>query len=300
MAAVAVSVASTLHEGVGHGLTARLRGEDVTELTSNHLLSEPPDRWVAAGGTLVNLAAGICSLLLSCAAGRRANLRYLLWIFGALNLLFGSGYLLFSGVMGVGDWQQVIEDTAHYAGLRIAMALAGALLYVTVVRWVALGLAPFVQDRSEYNTLGRWPYLVACAVDICAGAFDPLGVHLLLISTIPAVMGGLSGLLWADIFLPRDHARGPLAVRRSVGLWIAAAVIAALFVAVLGRGLEFRHVKNSNAFRAGADGASASFAEAIDRPPGAGEPPPLPESGLDLHRARTEDARQRMMELPDN
>lgn len=241
MAAIAVSLASTLHEGVGHGVTAWLRGDIVTELTSNHLSSVQPDRWVDAGGTLVNLLAGIASLLLSRAAGRDANLRYFFWLFGTLNLLSGSGYFLFSGMMGVGDWEQVVAGRPDYVQLRIAMALFGALLYVTAVRWVALSLRPFVRDRSEYNLLGRWPYCVACLVDCLAGALDPMGAKLLLISTIPAVFGGFSGLLWADVFMPKWREERALAVKPSTALLVTAVVIAGLFVVVLGRGVEFNH-----------------------------------------------------------
>ena len=58
MAVLASAAATLLHEGVGHGLTAWLSGSIPTELTSNHLSSMRPDRWVDAGGTLVNLFIG--------------------------------------------------------------------------------------------------------------------------------------------------------------------------------------------------------------------------------------------------
>lgn len=241
MAAVALALSTTLHEGIGHGVTAWLRGDVVTQLTSNHLSSVRPDRWVSAGGTIANLIAGTASMLASGVVRRRANLRYFLWIFGALNLLSGTGYFLFSGVLGVGDWEQVIAGVPHYAALRVAMAISGALLYVAAVRWIARCLQPFVANRSEHNTLGRLAYLTACAVDCIAGAFDPLGVHLLLISTIPAVFGGLSGLLWADVFLAKAVADNPMRVQRSVGWWVAAVIVAGLFIGVLGPGVNFKH-----------------------------------------------------------
>ena len=112
MAVVASASATLLHEGVGHGLTAWLRGDIPTELTSNHLSSLRPDRWVDAGGTLVNLFAGASSLLASRVAGRHANERYFFWIFAALNLLHGTGYFLFSGISGFGDWNEVIRGAA--------------------------------------------------------------------------------------------------------------------------------------------------------------------------------------------
>ena len=53
MALIASALATLLHEGVGHGLTAFVRGDVPTELTSNHLSSLHPDRLVQAAGTLV-------------------------------------------------------------------------------------------------------------------------------------------------------------------------------------------------------------------------------------------------------
>ena len=39
MAIIASALATLLHEGLGHGITAWLRGDIPTELTSNHLSS---------------------------------------------------------------------------------------------------------------------------------------------------------------------------------------------------------------------------------------------------------------------
>ena len=108
MAVVASAAATLLHEGVGHGVVAWTRGDIPIDLTSNHLSSLHPDRWVEAGGTLVNLLAGAISLLASQYAANRSNLRYFCWIFAALNLLPGSGYFLFSGIFAFGDWNEVI------------------------------------------------------------------------------------------------------------------------------------------------------------------------------------------------
>src|SRR5690242_3060998 len=99
MAVIASAVGTPMHEGVGHGLIAWLRGAIPTELTSNHLSTMRPDRGVDAGGTLVNLFVGTISLLISRAAGNHANLRYFFWILAAMNLLHGAGYFLFSGII---------------------------------------------------------------------------------------------------------------------------------------------------------------------------------------------------------
>jgi hypothetical protein len=241
MAVIASAMGTLLHEGVGHGVIAWLRGDLVTELTSNHLSTLRPDRWVDAGGTLVNLIAGAGSLLASRKAGDRANIRYFLWILAALNLLSGAGYFLFSGIFGFGDWYEVIRSLPNQLALRVGMAAFGAGLYVLVVRLLAVSVRPFIQDRPTYNVVGRLPYYAAGIFSCVAGALDPLGIKLLFVSTIPAAFGGSSGLLWANELMPRTPPEQELVVHRAPTWWIAAVVVGTCYIVVLGRGLQFAH-----------------------------------------------------------
>ena len=239
LAVLAAATASLLHEGLGHGVTAWLRGDMVTELTSNHVNAVRDDRLVDAGGTIVNLIVGVLGLFAARAAGTRANLRYFLWILSALNLLQGAGYFLFSGVLGLGDWAQVIAGLPHQAALRTAMAATGAMLYVVFLRWLILELRPFGPTRADYNTVGRLPYLAACLFMCAAGALDPMGIKLFFLSTVPAFFGGLSGLLWGDVFLPKTLPPQVLTVHRSTALVAAAVVLGLAFIAELGGGIDW-------------------------------------------------------------
>jgi hypothetical protein len=241
MAVVASAAATLLHEGVGHGATAWLRGDIPTELTSNHLSYLRPDRWVEAGGTLVNLLAGTIALVASRSAGNRSNLRYFYWIFAALNLLPGAGYFLFSGILGIGDWIEVIRGAQHQIPLRIVMTSFGAGLYVLVVRQLAIAVHPYCPSRPNYNTVGRVPYYAACLFSCAAGALDPLGLKLFLVSTVPAAFGGSSGLMWADNLLPRTPAEQTLWIRRQPAWWIAAVVLGLVYIVILGPGIKFAH-----------------------------------------------------------
>jgi hypothetical protein len=239
MAVIASAAATLLHEGLGHGVTAWLRGDIPTELTSNHLSSVRPDKWVDAGGTIVNLVVGAGALLISRRAGRHANTRYFFWLLAALNLLPGAGYFLFSGIFGFGDWYQIIADLPHPILARIVMALFGAALYVWVVKGLAVAIRPYVPARPTYNTVGRLPYYAACLFSCAAGIFDPLGIKLLLVSTMPAAFGGSSGLMWADALMPADFTTEPLVVTRAPTWWIAAIVLGGAYIAILGRGIQF-------------------------------------------------------------
>ena len=239
LSVLAAATASLLHEGLGHGVVAWLRGDMVTELTSNHLNAVRDDRLVDAGGTTVNFIAGALCLLTARIAGSRANLRYFLWILAALNLLQGAGYFLFSGALGLGDWAQVIAGLPHQAALRTVMAATGAMLYVVFLRLLVVDLRPFAPDRADYNTVGRLPYYSACLFMCAAGALDPMGIKLFFLSTVPAFFGGLSGLLWGDVFLPRTPPAPTLLVHRGLPLVVTALILGLAFIARLGGGIEW-------------------------------------------------------------
>jgi hypothetical protein len=241
MAVIASATATLLHEGLGHGVTAWLRGDIPTELTSTHLSAMRADRLVDAGGTIVNLIVGTLALFASRNSGDRANIRYFFWILAALNLLPGAGYFLFSGIFGFGDWNEVIHGLPHQFLIRLVMTLLGAVLYFFVVKQLAIAVRPFVSPEQSYNVVGRLPYLAACIFSCVAGVLDPLGIKLLLVSTIPAAFGGSSGLMWADNLMPSSVPPQPLVVHRAPAWWFAAAIIGLPYIYILGRGFQFAH-----------------------------------------------------------
>lgn len=241
MAVLASAAATLLHEGLGHGVTAWLRGDIPTELTSNHLSAVHSDRLVDAGGTLVNLFVGGLSLAASRSAGLRANTRYFLWILAALNLLPGAGYFLYSGIFGFGDWEAFIQGLPHEAVLRIVMTLFGAGLYLWVVRLLGITIRPFCPDKRAYNTVARLPYYAAGLFSCAAGALDPMGLKLFFLSTVAAAFGGSSGLAWGDSFVPAEWTGIILYVREQRAWWVAAAVIGIAYIAIVGPGIHFAH-----------------------------------------------------------
>ena len=204
MAVIASAAATLLHEGLGHGVTAWLRGDIVTDLTSNHLSAMVPDRLVDAAGTIVNLVVGSACLGASILAGSRANTRYFLWLLAALNLLPAAGYFMLSGIAGFGDWYEVIKGLPHQVALRIGMTLVEVYGYRSGGT-VAGGYDSAIRDCRggvQHGGAGL-PYYAACLFSCVAGLLDPLGLQLLFMSTIPAAFGGSSGLMWADSLMPK-------------------------------------------------------------------------------------------------
>ncbi len=234
IAVITTVTAVMLHEGVGHGLTAYLRGDVPTMLTSNHLSDEVPDRLVSAGGTIVNLVVGAIAFL----AHRRARnhtLRYALWLFAAFNLMEGAGYFLFSGVFGFGDWESVIHDLPGYGAIRAGMAVFGLLAYGAVMWRLAVSVRDFAPDD-----LALWilPYFAAAIVQCAAGALDPEGLKLFLLSTVPATFGGTSGLLWGRKYIATVEGPRERVVGRVPALWVAAAIVAIVHIAIDGPGIS--------------------------------------------------------------
>lgn len=83
------------------------------------------------------------------------------------------------------------------------------------------------------------PYFSAIVLASVAGLLNPLGIELLWQSALPATAGGQSGLLWLQYYIPRGTEPKRAADRLARNyVWIGvAAVLALLYVVVLGRGI---------------------------------------------------------------
>ena len=80
-----------------------------------------------------------------------------------------------------------------------------------------------------------------------AGALNPQGMILILISSAASTFGGTSGLLWATNWLrrgtliPYGPAAEPLPIRKNWPLVAVACAVAIAFIAVLGPGIRLSH-----------------------------------------------------------
>ena len=252
IAVLAYMLANLVHEGLGHGGVCLALGGHATALNAIYFdydaesVSSGAVRWIAAGGTLANLAIFAATAPLLRLEALSAPLRYFVWLYASLNLLQGCGYLLFSGVLGLGDWVKVFDGLASPLVLRAGLTVVGALLYfVLAPRLVMAGLEPFLgRDREgrarRVARLVSAPYYLGSAAIVLAGLLNPLDVKLVLISAAAASFGGTSLLAWYP-GTRRDAAPStperPIVVNRSVG-WIAGAALAyPLFLATFARGI---------------------------------------------------------------
>jgi hypothetical protein len=248
IALVAYAVSNVLHEAVGHGGACLALGGKPLVLSSVHFecgeqaMSALALRGVAAAGPIVNFIIGTLAFVVFKTANplHKPHAAYFLWLFTTLNLLSGAGYLLFSGVGGIGDWADVARGTMPPLIWRPAMSVFGGALYFLLARqsaqWLRslVGSGELAMRRSKLLTV---PAYIAGGLLYClSGLFNPVGPVLIAISAAAASFGGASGLLWLTEFLRRgEHSAAPVAALDRSYVWIVAGCVASLiFVAILG------------------------------------------------------------------
>ena len=257
IAIVAYCIANLVHEGIGHGFACALAGGRPTALNAVYFscgeadMTEGGKRVLAAGGSVANLALAIIAW-----AGMRfrrrtpGSLHYFLWLLFALNALMPSGYLLFSGIAGFGDWALFVAGF-HPAWLfRVIVSAAGALLYFVVVpRLLMPGLNVYLsrdaQERKKRaKDVALVPYLAGGITFVVASLLNPQSIVLVLLSGAAASFGGTCWLAYYpsgsdDEKLYRARApEKPAGIPRSVGWIVAGVVMLVVFIGVLGRGVN--------------------------------------------------------------
>jgi hypothetical protein len=249
IAIVASVIADLIHEGLGHGGMCVATGGRPLVLSTVHFECSGDTRLVAAGGTLANLIAGTLSFGAVRAVKQSAPWRYFFWLLMTLNLFQVGGYFLFSGIGNIGDWAAVVAGWEPAWAWRLGLAALGIVTYFFLFVPLSLReLRPFLGKdvkirvrRARQFTLV--PYLTIGLLSCAAGALNPVGPLLILISAAAASFGGNSGLAWMWNLLygpriPSSEFQMP-EIERSRGWIIAAVVLAIGFIMGLGPGVRF-------------------------------------------------------------
>jgi hypothetical protein len=246
---LAYMISNVLHEALGHGGVAWLSGAHRITVTSTYMDAGFDTRWILAAGTLVNLAVGLLGLVaLRAMRGAAWPLRLFIWSVTVFNLLLGTGYFLFSGIGGIGDWAEWMNGLSPIWGWRVGFALLGAVSYVASAWLLARELAAIVGLGEARMRRMTWIIYFAGGLTACvAGVRNPLGWKLVLISAAASSLGGASGLMWIPSIAARA-ARGmqqreaaapmpKMPLDRMPMLWVTVAVLLAEYVWFLGRGI---------------------------------------------------------------
>lgn len=251
IALLAYMLGNLLHEGAGHGGACLLIGGQPLVLSSVHFECSADTRLVDAGGTLVNFVAAAVLFLLGRLTGRQhPRWKYFFWIAMTINLFTATGYFLFSGIGGIGDWADFMHGVQPQWLWRVAMAIFGAGAYLAAAGVSVRELRPLIgsditQRYRRALRLSIIPYFSGGVLMCLAGARNPKGAILILISAAASTFGGTSGLLWDTQWLrsasmiPPGPANEALPIRRSWALVTVAAGAVVAFVALIGPGVRF-------------------------------------------------------------
>lgn len=246
-------IQNILHEFVGHGGATLLVGGKLVSLTTAYLESDLESvsglgrRIVAAAGPIVNIAIGLLFwLILKRNNAKKGGYIFFLWLSMTVNLLTGTGYFLFSGVSGIGDWINVISGFGSIWIWRIIMIIAGIFLYLLTIFLSLRELNLLIGNDSVRHKralrLSLIPYLSGSIATTIGAFLNPVSV-LFVLTSAASTFGGTSGLAWmtqlysTKLFPKIDNQ--PVTIKRN-WLWVLVAMSLLLgHVFVLGPGIKF-------------------------------------------------------------
>jgi hypothetical protein len=248
---VAYALGAMLHEAVGHGGACFVSGGRPIVLSTVHMECSSETRLVAAGGTFVNFVATALFWVFGRLTPRSsAHLRFFFWLSMTINLFAGTGYFLFSGIGGFGDWATFIKGLGPQWPLRIGLAIIGGTSYVLAARLSLIEMRPLIGSDKEQRIsraafLMRIPYFTGGVLACIAGALNPAGRYLIALSAAASTFGGTSGLVWMHHWLkdtqaiPLGSEPDPPPLSRSWPWIFGAACVALVFIFAIGPGVRF-------------------------------------------------------------
>lgn len=245
IAVIAYAADDTVHELIGHGLASLVLNVKILAISTIGLQTAESNRLVAAAGAIANVIAGMAALLLVNHTQRFGPWHYFLWIFGFINLMNGTGYLMASALLGGGDWAVVIAGLNPPILWRVGMGLLGIALFTATVRWAASVMGRMVRqaavNRNDLSRLTVPAYLAGGVLFVAASVFNPVGPSLILGSGTGASFGLTFGLLLVPRILEDKTEQQSLSgtsLQFSWGWLLAAIFVAAIFIGVFGPGVR--------------------------------------------------------------
>lgn len=253
IATIAISLTVAFHEGV-HALSCVVLGGDLSEYSALHVncdsLGSGREKIVAGSASIANLLLGVVFLiLLRRTRQEKSELQFFIWLMMIMNLFYGAGYWLFSGVGNVGDWAKVFAGWEPRWLWRMVMTIFGAGVFLYCI-WVALHeLGKIIggeasEQIGRANKLGILSYLASLFVIILAGISNPYGLTSLpVIGGLLAVLGSLSPLVWMMQWFRASSFKKfpgkPLEINRKWSWVVSSIVVVFIYSFILGRTLYF-------------------------------------------------------------
>ena len=235
-----------IHEVLGHGVACALTpGVRALSLSTVALQTSAQSRFVASAGSIANLAVGAVLLAVVDRMKRFGLTGYFLWLLATLNLLNGTGYLLFSSILNIGDWAVVIEGARPHWVWRTVMGVVGIAAYARSVQLSANLLGGFVRSgqlaMANVRRLVILAYLSGGLLLVAGAARNSISQSLVLTSGVSSGFGAMMGLLFIPGIVEGTaggSAPGAPGMRFSLRWALAGVLVAVFFIGVLGPGIR--------------------------------------------------------------
>lgn len=245
IAVVAYAGCDMVHELFGHGLACALSPNvRALSLSTVALQTDASSRFVAAAGSLANIVTGVFAGILFRRRKNWAAWSFFLGLFGVMNLLNGTGYLIFSGLLNMGDWAVVFAGTEPAWLWRTLLSLVGILLYGLVIWSANRQIVSLVRSgrisRQEPARILLPAYVAGGLLFVLGSALNPIGPSLILTSGVSSGFGAMAGLVFLPTLVEKQTSQvrsAGQALPFSLGWCVAGAIVALIFIGLLGPGI---------------------------------------------------------------
>jgi hypothetical protein len=252
LSVLAYTLAVLFHEYLGHGVACLTLGAHLSELGAYYVVCQYAGmtdiniRLVALAGPLVSLIIGALGLVtFDRIPTSAAHGRYWVWLFGTINLMTAAGYLLFSGVTGLGDFGTSRDGLLYQISperiWRVALVLLGVAGYALVIYLSLRRMDNLIGGEGAARvrhgqTLALTSYLTGALMSVLVGLLNPHGLVIVLISAAASSLGGTSGLAWMTQMMDRKKTSttSPLQLPRNWSWIVAGFAVMLIYGLILG------------------------------------------------------------------
>lgn len=241
------------HEIGGHAAVCALQGGHVKTLGAFYVVCGGLSKWgdigVAVAGVFVNVIAAIAAYLLwRRAVSSKASdlLRITLWLVWVSEAFVASGYLLFSGLSGLGDLGFSAGGGLSYLGLtwpaRMIEIAIGLGSYILLVRLAKLTLNMMIgsgpEARQVRRVIAHGYYLSFGAGAILVGILNPVGFVITAMSAAASSFGGLAGFISVGLAAEPHGKAEAILIERNIVVIAAGVAVSIAFALILGPSLH--------------------------------------------------------------
>lgn len=252
ISALAYIAAVGLHEHLGHTFACIMLGSHPLEIGAFYVncdysgMSDLSIRLVALAGPVVSMLMGLAGfLILHRVPPRTSTFYYFVWLLGSLGLMSATGYLLFSGMTGIGDFGTSRDGLFYQATpewlWRAGLTMAGIVSYFLTIRIAVREIDQHIGGEGHLRIryarrLALISYLTGAVVSIAIGLLNPHGLIIVAISSAASSLGASSGLLWMMQLLNRNRQVSVpgLIIERSWWWILLGSIITIVYALVLG------------------------------------------------------------------